>query len=155
MGAECLLRAGEDSTPEGKDDWYANLVDVRGCRCVVLTHVDTLFPVVFVDVAPTDLSDLAPRLRDSYAAALSEIGIPRARIAAELLRLGSPQLARTLNKSVLASMKQHTTRFAEMVAEEGRVDAAGALRMALRLAELPLNGRERSSAIEAVRRRLV
>ena len=53
-----MIRARElaDSAPDG-EDWYANLLWSSGRKCLLLTHVATLFTVFEPDVRAADFRD--------------------------------------------------------------------------------------------------
>jgi hypothetical protein len=48
--------------PSSGDDWYANLLRTDRRKCLLLVHVDTLFPVFRARVRPDDCARSAPSL---------------------------------------------------------------------------------------------
>ena len=154
MGGAYLRQAGEDTAPEQPDDWYANLIWLDGRKCVLFTHVATRFPIVVFDTPASRLRDLSAILRESYIATLDKLEVSRAHAATELLKMGHPSLARTCNRSVLATMNEYAADIAMSVKESGGIARADATVTSLRTAESPASALGGTSPIDAVRKRL-
>ncbi|TFH25264.1 MAG: hypothetical protein E4H03_01345 [Myxococcales bacterium] len=150
MGGAHLRQAGEDAAREQPEDWYANLVWLGGRKCVLFTHVGTLFPIVVFDTPASRLRDLPAILRDSYTTALDKLEVGRARVAGELLRMGHPPLARTCNRVVLATMNDYSVEIASRVKDSGGIACADATAMSLLTAASPLGALGGKTSIHAV-----
>ena len=150
MGGAYLRQAGEDTEREQADDWYANLVWLNGRKCVLFTHVGTLFPIVVFDTPASRLRDLSAILRDSYTTALDKLEVSRARVATELLRMGHPPLARTCNRMVLATMNDYSVDIASRVKDCGGIACTDATATSLLTADSPLSALGDKTSIHAV-----
>ena len=90
-----------DCTPDG-EDWYANLLWLSGRKCLLLTHVATLFTIFESDVR-------APELRAPGRLVTGLIGRELRREQLPADTFGSPDpasilLAKTADRSVLGCM---------------------------------------------------
>jgi hypothetical protein len=72
-----LLRESAVAGEVAADEWYANLLWVEGRKCLLLTHVRTLFSVSAPDVRAADLRPIGPFVAASIQAALADEGLRR------------------------------------------------------------------------------
>ena len=73
--SKALRLLGSDETvrrdlPPGVDDWYLNLLWLRGRKSLLLVHVGTLFPVLMWDVRVRELRPVGPYVVSQIEAAL-------------------------------------------------------------------------------------
>jgi hypothetical protein len=63
-------------SPPSSDDWYANLLWLDRCKCLLIAHAGTLFSLFVADVRVRDLIAFERRIVDLVTAALLEEGLP-------------------------------------------------------------------------------
>ncbi len=106
-------------TPPSEDDWYANLLWYDRCKCLLIVHAGTLFPLLVANVRIPDLRPIERRFVGLLEGALLEEGLPvdaLGRLYADDVRL-----AKTASRQVLGVMN-------EMASEcRWHVDQAGGL----------------------------
>ena len=113
-----LLRAAPAVGPAaGPEDWYANLLWFDGRKCLLLTHVGTLFSVFEPDVR-------AAGLRDTRRAAAALIGRELARENLPAGTFGAPGqeeliIAATADRSVLGCMNDMAFLCGHQIAQSG------------------------------------
>jgi hypothetical protein len=73
LGADATVRR---DLPPGVDDWYLNLLWLRGRKSLLLVHVGTLFPVLMWDVRLRELRPIGPYVVSQIEAALRDEGLP-------------------------------------------------------------------------------
>ncbi len=88
--------------PPSDDDWYLNLLWIERRKCLLLTHVGTLFPIFVADIRKADLRLIGP-----YVVSLVEEHLRSEGLAADTLGRLDPDgvhLAKTASRSVLGVM---------------------------------------------------
>jgi Domain of unknown function (DUF6933) len=104
------------------DDWYVNLLWIERRKCLLLTHVRTLFPILAADVRKGDVVPVEPYV----------VGLVEGELRSEGLRpdaLGSLEpsavsLARTESRSMLAVMNNTASQLRYQVASMGGIGRA-------------------------------
>lgn len=109
-------------TAPSDDDWYLNLLWIERRKCLLLTHVRTLFPIVVADIRKADVVPIGPYVVDLIAEELASEGV-----AADALgRLDSADvhLAKTASRSMLGVMNNTALLVRYRVAAMGGIDYA-------------------------------
>jgi hypothetical protein len=110
---------GPGPQPEaGPEDWYANLLWLDRCKCVLLTHSGTLFSVFEPDLRAADLRDTRNLVTRLTGRELAAENLPAT-------TFGSPDcrdliVARTADRSVLGCMNDMA-----LMCEYAVMDAGG------------------------------
>jgi hypothetical protein len=99
------------------DDWYANVVFVEGKKCVLLTHVGTLFFPVSLDVEVGLLRPVGGFVYTQIGRALEREGLPRDALAP--IDDKDVSLARTADRSVLGSMNDMVQMTRHIICSRG------------------------------------
>jgi uncharacterized protein DUF6933 len=125
------VRAAElADLPPGDDDWYANLLWIERRKCLLLTHVRTLFPVVVADVRKAGLVPFGP-----YVVSLIESELKSEGFAPDALgRLEGDdvQLAKTASRSMLGVMNNTALLVRYQVEALGGLEHVGVISHFLR-----------------------
>jgi hypothetical protein len=103
--------------PQGRDDWYVNIVTIARRRVVLAVHADTYFPVVAVGVSVSELRDLPGWLARQVLAALADEGLPASRLGS--LDVDHALLVRTASKKVLGQLAQLALEVEHLVSLSG------------------------------------
>ncbi len=140
-----------DATPSPQD-WYANLLYVDGRKCVLITHAGTLFSLFLPDVLAADLRPIGAVLVPALHAELAREGLPAD--AFGRLDPRAVHVAKTADRSVLASMNDLASRCEWMVADGGGLAHVDLAKLHHGLQRNPSGARGFSYAIELVRRDL-
>jgi hypothetical protein len=90
-----------DKAPDG-EDWYAHLLWLDGRKCLLLTHVATLFTVFEPDVRAASLRDTGRLVAELIERELLREQLPADTFGA--LEPGQVVLAKTADRSVLGCM---------------------------------------------------
>jgi hypothetical protein len=69
-----LLRESPAASESSGEEWYANLLWIEGRKCLLLTHVRTLFSVFIRNVAVSQLRAIGPFVVSSIQTALAAEG---------------------------------------------------------------------------------
>jgi Domain of unknown function (DUF6933) len=88
--------------PPDDDDWYVNLLWIDRRKCLLLTHVGTLFPILAADVRKADVVPFGPYVVGLIASELKAEGLAPDTLGR--LDGDDVQLAKTASRSVLAVM---------------------------------------------------
>jgi hypothetical protein len=122
--------AGAATTRLG--DWYGNLFSVGRQQFALFTSERSLLSVV---LPAKEIRPLPIALTDGLRWLLSDLGVPRALIDAELAQMESCVIAATSSRSVLGSMNDHTFAAKLFLSESPPLSL---IEVHHRLAEVPL-----------------
>jgi hypothetical protein len=112
------------------DDWYVNLLWIERRKCLLFTHVRTLFPIVVADVRKADVMPFGP-----YVVGLIERELKTESLAPDTLgRLdgNDVQLAKTASRSMLGVMNNTALLVRYQVDVLGGLEHAGVINHFLR-----------------------
>jgi hypothetical protein len=118
------LAALPDLRPS-EDDWYLNLLWIERRKCLLLTHAETLFPVLALDVRKADLRPLGPYVVNLIGDQLRTEGLPPD--AFGLLAPDDVRLAKTASRSVLGVMNNAAFHARYRIEAMGGIDRADPL----------------------------
>jgi hypothetical protein len=104
------------------EDWYANLLWFDGRKCLLLTHVATLFTVLEPDVRVAALRDTGRLVTAVIARELAREELPADTFGS--LDPAGVVLAKTADRSVLAHMTAMALLCEFMIGEDGGLVAA-------------------------------
>lgn len=113
IGGEPTLVDAEPS----HDDWYANVMYVDGKKCVLLTHVGTLFSVMRLNVGVSALRPIQTYVVSQIVRELQREGFGRNALGVVDHR--DVRLARTRDRSVLGSMNDMVIMARHIIRAEG------------------------------------
>lgn len=108
--------------PPGDDDWYVNLLWIERRKCLLLTHVRTLFPIVVADVRKADIVPIGPYVVELIEHELASEGVATG--AFGHLGAADVQLAKTASRSMLGTMNNTALLIRHRVAAMGGIDYA-------------------------------
>ena len=108
--------------PPSDDDWYVNLLWIERRKCLLLTHVRTLFPIVVADVRKADVVPIGPYVVGLIEGELASEGV--ALDAAGHLDAADVRLAKTASRSILGVMNNTALLIRYRVAAMGGIDYA-------------------------------
>lgn len=120
LGLLGIRAAALVDAPPSDDDWYANLLWIDRRKCLLLTHVGTLFPVFVADVRKADLRPLGP-----YVVNLVEEHLRSEGLAADTLGGIDPNdvhVARTASRSILGFMNDAAMHARYRIEAMGGID---------------------------------
>ena len=100
----------------GGDDWYANVLVLVGCKCLLLVHADTLFAVLDADVRVAQLDDLGLYVARLVVDALASEGL--AGTALGPTDPSTVRVAKTASRSVLGHMNEMTFEAEHLIARD-------------------------------------
>jgi hypothetical protein len=106
--------------PPSGDDWYANLLSIDRRKCLLLVHVDTLFPVFRADVRAGDLRPFGTYVVRVVAEELQAEGL-----TVDILgRLDADDvhIAKTTSRAVLGHMNEMALHLRYQIEVEGGLD---------------------------------
>ena len=104
------------------DDWYVNLLWIERRKCLLLTHVRTLFPILAADVRKADVVPVGPYVVGLVQRELRSEGLPFdafGRLDGDAVRV-----ARTESRSMLAVMNNTASQLRYQVASMGGIGRA-------------------------------
>ena len=154
IGLDGAVQAREDTSAETDDDWYAYLIWVEGRKCVLFTHVGTLFPFVVLDARKAQLRELPTLFLAEYERNLRHIGATRRQVERELSAMKDLEIGKTRNPKVLGSMNEYAFQADVCIGALGGIEKADALQISERLGEAPMSVIGYSSGIKELRNRL-
>jgi hypothetical protein len=134
------------------DDWYANLLWFDRRKCLLLTHVGTLFSIVEADVRAARLRDTRRLVTGLIGRELAREGLPSATFGA----LGEQELivARTADRSVLGCMNDMAVLCEHAIATSGDLRQAPLADLNRALRRNINSARSYQRPIDLARRRL-
>ncbi len=88
--------------PPAADDWYANLLWIDRCKCLLVVHAGTLFPVFVADIRKSDLRHFGHLAAGAVAEALADEGLPA--VALGGLDPRRVRVAKTASRQALGHM---------------------------------------------------
>lgn len=135
------------------DDWYANLTYIDGKKCVLLTHVGTLYSIMALNVYVGILRPVAGWVFTQIFRALDTDGLPSDALGT--VDYKDVQLARTADRSVLGSMNDMVHLARHIVAAEGGLGRCDAAELNRFLHNTPNGARGYATPLELVRKRVV
>lgn len=106
--------------PPADDDWYANVLWLDRRKCLLLTHAETLFPVLVADIRKRDLQTPGPLLVARVEAALTDEKLPTHLLGP--LDPDEVRFARTVSRSVLGFMNESALACRYAVEEAGELE---------------------------------
>ena len=109
-------------SPDGGEDWYANIVWIDRRKCLLLTHAATLFPVFVADVRAGDLRPPGLFVVDRIRAALVDEDLPVD--AFGVLDPDAVRVARTASRQVLGFMNDSAQTSRWIIDEAGGLEHA-------------------------------
>lgn len=154
MDPEAAREARSDTSDESPEDWYANLVWIEGRKCVLFTHVGTLFPFIVLDVRRPQIRTLSQTFRSEYERNLMHAGATPHQIAQELFRQEHLRIGKSQNKRVLGSMTDYGLMAKSDVEWFGGLRSVESLTISARLADTLMSAIGYSSGICELRTRL-
>ena len=93
------------------EEWYVNLFYLNRHKCLMFTNAGALFSFVVVDVSRKDIQNLQELLRKELSRALFYEEFTAGQIQEILKRSEKITIAKTISRSVLASMNQMTFEY--------------------------------------------
>ena len=135
--------------PPSPEDWYANILYVQGRKCLLVTHAGTLFSVFIPDVRAAGLRPIGATIVPAVQSALVAESLPEEAFGA--LEPGAVRLAKTADRSVLASMNKLADYCEWVVARHGGLAHVELSELHRLLHRNPLGSREYAFAIDLVR----
>jgi hypothetical protein len=128
-----LLSARADALPEvppGEDDWYVNLLWIERRKCLLFTHVRTLFPILVADVRKADVLPFGPYVVGLIESELESEGVSP--YALGRLLGDDVQLAKTASRSMLGVMNNTALLVRYQVDALGGLEHVGVINHFLR-----------------------
>jgi hypothetical protein len=98
------------------EDWYANLLWFERRKCLLLTHVGTLFTILEADVSASDLRSTGPFISALIRRELLSEGLPPDAFGSGLEQV---VYAKTADRSVLGCMNDMAYMCEVVIAESG------------------------------------
>lgn len=112
--------AALSEVPPADDDWYMNLLWIERRKCLLLTHVRTLFPIVVADVRKADIVPIGPYVVELIEHELASEGAGAG--AFGHLEAADVQVAKTASRSILGVMNNTALLIRYRVAAMGGID---------------------------------
>lgn len=134
------------------DDWYANATYIDGKKCVLLTHVGTLFSVISLNVYVGILRPVAGWVFTQIVRALDAEGLPRDALGS--VDYKDIRLARTADRGVLGSMNDMVHLARHIIGAEGGLERCDVTKLNRFLNDTPNRSRGFATPLELVGRRV-
>ncbi len=93
------------------EEWYVNLFYLNRHKCLMFTNAGALFSFVVVDVSRKDIQNLQELFRKELSRALFYEEFSAGQIQEIMKRAEKITIAKTISRSVLASMNQMTFEY--------------------------------------------
>ncbi|MCD4652750.1 plasmid pRiA4b ORF-3 family protein [bacterium] len=109
-------------------EWYVNLFYFNRKKCLLFTNAATLFSFVAHGVSRSEIRDIESLFRKRLSKALYDEELKSDQMKSINDKLGTFVLARTVSRSVLASMNDRTSHYEFLKSRsmvEGNIDDAG------------------------------
>lgn len=114
------VRADSSVTVPSPEDWYGNLVWIDRRKCLLVTHAQTLFPILAADVRTADLRPLG-----SFVVPLIEGALGSETLSPDTFGRLDPQdvhPAKTADRSILGCMNDMVLMIRRVIASTGGLE---------------------------------
>jgi hypothetical protein len=140
------------SHPEGLGNWYANLLRIDRRKCIIFTNEKTLYTFLIPKVLKANVKNIEEEFLIHLSYNLESEGFRLEVINKVMLECQQIGFAKTINKSVLASMNDLVHKYEFEIMREGGINNIRMLPINHRINRTPMGALKYESPIEVLKK---